>query len=335
MASVTVARGPLDHERLGWVAELYGAADAKYRDPSFLAHMFVDNPSGPVLHAFGVEGDRAVGHVAVVPIPARYGDERLRSGKVEALFVAPTHRGRRGRQRALVLDLVEALYATADADGIDPLHAFVLPRVGRVLGLAPAPLGNASLVTVLRPSSVEHRRAATAALAAAQWIARTPARVARRSRANVRPPAPEDIDLVAAEPPADRWTIVADDVWDWYRASPLLRILELDDVRALAQLPHDPGDPLRLVSWRSSRPGLGAAFSLVAAAERLARETGAGTIRFQPWPGAAGNGALARACRLAGFVSRRDFTTLYMRSQRPELVRAGSIVPTPFFFLGF
>jgi hypothetical protein len=74
---------------------------------------------------------------------------------------------------------------------------------------------------------------------------------------------------------------------------------------------------------------------LVAAAAAVAREARAPTLRFQPWPSEAGDGALERACRLLGFVRRNDQTTLWVRARDPELARPEAVVPSPLFYLGF
>ena len=105
--------------------------------------------------------------------------------------------------------------------------------------------------------------------------------------------------------------------------------------RALLQVPGAPGEPVRVIGWRPARAGLVPAFLLLGAAGRLARHSAAGTLRFQPWASSAGNGTLERACRLLGFVPRRDLTTLWVRTQDPALARTDAVVPTPLLYLGF
>ena len=71
---------------------------------------------------------------------------------------------------------------------------------------------------------------------------------------------------------------------------------------------------------------------LLDAAARLARESGAATLRLQiPQP----DPSLRRAARALGFVERRDLTTLWVRSADPTLARAGAVVPTASLYLGF
>jgi GNAT superfamily N-acetyltransferase len=351
MVEILTLEGPLEPGRLRWVAELYGLADPKYRELEVLEHLFTRGPAGPALHAFALDDGQPVGHCAVVPMPARRGHEELRCGKVEALFVAESHRGRRDSGEPVVLTLLGRLYAYAEERGLELLHAYVRPEVGRLFlrfGFEALPLGERSLVAVSRPSTLSSTRlrawglalaaAQTAAQVAASGLARL-ATTRRRAEAILRVPTAVDVDLVdAPPPPPDRWTVLASDAWDWYRASPWLRVLELDGPHgscALVQLPGSPGDPVRLVGWRPRSPGLVPALLLLREAARVARRTGAGTLRFQPWASPAGDGTLERACRLLGFVARSDFTTLYVRARDPGLARSEAVAPTPLLYLGF
>jgi hypothetical protein len=258
---------------------------------------------------------------------------------VEALVVAPTHRGRRDREEPVVLQLLGRLVEAAEAHGIELLHAFVRPEVGRVfVGFEQVPAGEPSLVAVTGPAALGTRalRLQGAALGLGQSVVRGAAGLAGRGAGSVRPAGRADAELVAAElPPPGCWTVLADDAWDWYRAAPDVRVLEVAGARALVQLPGSSGDALRLAGWRFEQAGVAPAVRLLRAACRLGRSTGAATVRVQPWPGETGDGALARACRLLGFVRRRDFTTLYVRARDPELARPGALAPTPLLHLGF
>jgi hypothetical protein len=327
---VTVAG--LDEQRLNWVADLYGNADPKYLDRPFLEHLFLRNPVGPSLHAFAVDGDRPVGHCCVVRTNARLGHAELPAGKLEALWIEGSHRKQRGPDGAtLVRTLLTRLYAFSDANGVQLVHALATPRIGRVIAFTPLrPVGERSLVGVATGSSI-----AASALGLFQRALRE-AGAAPLGPVSVRPATDADADLADVPVPADgRWTIVAGDAWHWYRASPLIRVLELESSRALVQLPASPHESLRVVGWRSERPGLRAGLRLLAAAGRLARSKGASTLRFQPWDGPSGDGPLGRACRLAGLVPRDDLTTVWVHSPDSELVRPEAAVSTPFLYLGF
>lgn len=340
--------GPLEPRRLGWIAELYGRADPKYRRPEILDHLFARGPAGPSLHAFALDGGRAVGHCAVIPQRARHGTDELRCGKLEALFVEESHRGRRAGEEPLVRALLARLYAFADERELALVHALVTPRVGRITGFTPlAGVGERTFVAVMRPRrlAVAELRSPRNALAdmqaAVRGVAYALARAAARGQAEVtlRPPAAEDVDLAEGPPPPQgRWTLVAGEAWDWYRASPLLRVLQIagpHGCRALIQVPGAAHEPLRLIGWRPVRTGLLPALLLIGAAGRVARGGGAATLRFQPWASRAGDGALGRACRQLGFVPRSDLTTLWVRCHDPELARPEAVVATPLFYLAF
>ncbi len=339
----TVVDGPLDGRMLGWVADLYGAVDPRFRCPDFLDHLLVHGPGGPALHAFAIADDAAVGHAAVVPTPARRGAEPLSAGKLEALVVAEAYRGPRGGRVPVARTLLKRLYEHADVRGIELLHAYVTPSVGKAIGFSRLDgIGSPSLIALLRPRAAAQRHMAEQGLTAAQRIARRAAAAGARAFGAgapdpvVRPVASDDADLFETPPlPAGRWAVVADGAFDWYASSPSIRILELtgeDGSRALVQLPGSTQEPLRIAAWESQTPGLRSAVRFLLAAARLAEATGAATLRAQePQP----NASLKRAARVLGFVQRHDLTTLWVRTQDPSLARPAAVVPTAMLYLGF
>jgi hypothetical protein len=321
----------LEEQQLDWIARLYGNADPKYRDRAFLEHLFVRNPVGPSLHAFAVDGERPVGHCCVVRTNACLGSRELAAGKLEALWIEESHRGRDPDGSTLVRTLLTRLYEFSDGQGIQLVHALATPRIGQVIAFTPLrPVGERSRVGAVAGGSLPTR-----ALGVIQRLAREAGAVPL-GRATLRPATADDADLAQVPPPVEgRWAIVAGSAWDWYCASPSIRVLELGASRALVQLPAAPREPLRLAGWRSERPGLRAALGVLAAAGRVAGSHGASTLRFQPWGGAAGDGSLARACRLAGLVPRDDLTTVWVHAPDDALVRPEAAVSTPFLYLGF
>jgi hypothetical protein len=329
MVEIATLAGPLEPERLRWVADVYGRADPKFRRTDVLEHLYTRSPAGGGLHAFALDDGRPVGHCSVVPMPARRGTAPLRSGKLEALFLEEQYRGRRPNGEPVVRELLTQLYAFADEHELDVVHAYATPRIGRIIGFDPLEgVGAPSRVAI-----VLARRRAERALASAQWIARA---VVRNGEPLLREARADDLDLVAADPPAaGRWTSLAEDAWDWYRSSPLVRVVELAGSRALVQIPGKAGEPVRLIGWRPERAGLRPAAALLASLARVAEREHAGAVRFQPWESPAANGDLRRACRLLGFVTRRDVTTLWVRARDPALARADAVVSTPLFSLGF
>jgi hypothetical protein len=336
-AEILTVEGPLETHRLRWIADLYGQADPKYRRDDVLAHLFRRSPVGPALHAFALDAGRAVGHCAVVPHPARRGGDELRCGKLEALWIEQSHRVREAGREPLYRTLLDRLYAFSDERGFDLVHGHATPRIGRVIRFLPLDgVGEPSWVAL----ATADRRAA-AALELAQRGLREAAYAVSRPGADgrIRPAEPDDADLLdAPSPPPGRWTAVVDDAWDWYRASPLVRVLDVPGphgCRALVQLPATPLEPVWIVGWKPRRLGLRAAALLLGAAGRVARGVGAPSLRFQPWPSAAGDGTLAGACRGLGFVRRGDRMTLWVRTKHPELARPEAVVPSPLFYLAF
>ena len=342
MVEIETLEGPLESTRLKWVADLYGPVDPKYRDRAQLEHLFVNVPAAPALHAFALDASRPVGHCAIVPMTARHGNRAFLAGKVEALVVDEAYRGRLGRSPPVALRLREELYESADARGIELLHAYVRPEVGRILDLVPLHVAARSFVAVLKPSSVAARRLRAPAIALSLGQATLRAGVGAvvgSSAAAERAPITADGDLVRVPaPPEGRWTVIAEDAWDWYCAAPSVRVLELDDSRdsrALVQMPGSPGDAIRLVAWRAESPSLTSALRAVRALAQFGTSSGAGTLRYQPWLHGPGMEVLIRACRLLGLVRRDGFATIYVRARDPALARAESVISTPLLALGF
>ena len=73
-------------------------------------------------------------------------------------------------------------------------------------------------------------------------------------------------------------------------------VVELEGARSLVQVPGKEGESVRVAGWRGR--GVRPALRLLTALGALARDTGALTIRFQPWASPAGDGDLTRACPL-------------------------------------
>ena len=126
MVEIVTCEGPLDADRLGWIADLYGRVDPKYAETAFLEHLFSHAPAGPALHAFALADERPVGHCAVVPMFAGNDVRTLLCGKVEALFVEEGHRGRRRDAPPVAVQMRDRLYELASEKGIELLHAYVL-----------------------------------------------------------------------------------------------------------------------------------------------------------------------------------------------------------------
>jgi hypothetical protein len=336
--SVRAVIGPLDDDGLRDVARLYGPVDAKYRRVEFLRNLLCAGPAGPALHVFADAGGAAVGLCCVVPQPARRGREQLVAGKVEAFAIEEPFREASVGGRPLAIELLDRLYRLSDDRTIDVLHAYATPELGllhRLLGFRAVEVGERTFVGLFARGG--GRQVPRVTLALAQAGLRVPTAAALARSADVR--APEDADADFAETPVreSAWTVDGPAAWNWHRDSGLLRVVETDGRHGFRALVQDgvPGGGMQLLAWRTARPGvLSGLAALVACAQVAARE-GAAALRYQPWPGAAGNGGLARAARLLGLVPRRELNTLYVRSSRPELMAAGAVELTPFLYATF
>ena len=337
-------RGPLDEQRLRWIADLYGEVDPKYASLEFVRHQFVRNPFGWSAHVFVLDEGRAVGHCSAVPFRARRGARELVAGKIEAVVVDAAHRGRRPDGRSLATEMLAALYPFGLDNGMDVLFGLAPPHVARVhvrAGChevppnAPAYTLVADTAAFARDEPSRQRRIAGRMLAAAQSTMMAAARAVTRARdPMLEQPTAADAELVAARIDVDRWTISGSDAWEWFAGSGTLEALEIpgpSGCRALVRVAEPGTAPAQIVAWRPRRSGLGPALALLGASAKLARERGAPTLRFQPWAATSGDGVLARACALAGLVRRPEASlVLYSRDPAMDALRL-----TPFFYVTF
>jgi len=334
-------RGPLDEAGLRSIADLYGVVDAKYASLDFIRHQFVGNPFGWSAHVFVLDDGRAVGHCCAVPFRARRGAEELIAGKIEAVVVDSEHRGRRTDGRSLATEMLSALYPFGLDCGMNVLFGLAPPHVARVhvragchevAPHAPAYTSIASWSAFARSDANRERLATARALSLAQSAAGAMARTIVRDRqAIIEPPRESDTRLASAEISESAWTVSGSDAWDWFVGSGTLESLELPDSRALIRIGAHGASPAQIVAWEPHRSGVVPAVRLLGAVARLARERNAPTLRFQPWPGAAGDGALARACSLLGFV-RRPEAALVLYARDPAM---DAFQLTPFFYVTF
>jgi hypothetical protein len=337
-------RGPLDEPRLRWIADLYGEVDPKYASLEFVRHQFVGNPFGWSAHVFVLDEGRAVGHCSAVPFRARRGARELVAGKIEAVVVDAEHRGRRPDGRSLATEMLSALYPFGLDNGMDVLFGLAPPHVARVhvrAGCHEVP-PNAPAYTLVadteafaRDEPSRQRRIAGRMLAAAQSTTMAAARaVTRAATPALERPTAADAELAVAQIDDHRWTISGSDAWEWFAGSGTLEAVEIPGrrgCRALVRLAEPGTAPAQIVAWRPRQSGLAPALALLGAAAKLARKRGAPTLRFQPWAGVGGDGALARACSLTGFV-RRPEASLVLYSRDPAL---DALRLTPFFYVTF
>jgi hypothetical protein len=337
-------RGPLDDETLGWITELYGPVDTKYRSLDYVRHQFVNNPFGWAVHVFALDGERAVGHCGVVPFHARFGDEPIVAGKLEGLAVDAAYRGRRADDGGSVAtDILSTLYPYGLDNGMEVLFGLAPPRTVHIhvrAGCRHVPIEAPAWTMVANVAAFgqnersRRRQLAAGGLGVGQRALAGAVRLALRPSARAEQPTAADAELATAHTAPGRWTVCGADAWDWYVGSGVLRALEIggaNGCRALLRVDESDETTVQVVAWRPRRAGLLPALLLLGAAARIARDRHAPTLRFQPWLGDAGNGVLARACALLGFVKRPE-ADLLVYSDDP---RYDSVQLTPFFYVTF
>lgn len=351
MTEIQTVKGPLGDEQLHWIVELYGGVDPKYASASFVAHQFVGNPFGWSAHTFAIDRGVPVGHTAVVPFRAHRGADPLVAGKIEAVVVAPEYRGTRMPDgTSVAVAILSRAYSFAHECGIDYLFGLAPPRVTAVharAGCTRLRVDTPTSVLITNPRRVGlewpvRRRAAVTALAVAQnavaaMVGAAVRLVAQSTRdATLRTPSAVDAELGLTDFDGENWTIAGDAAWDWYTSSDVLSVLEVPGKhgsRALLRYREGDGASVQIVAWRAARPGTFEALLLIDHCRRLARRSGAPTLRFQPWSGPPGNGALVSACRLAGFA-RRNETELVLHAVDGS-TEIEKLSLTPYFYITF
>lgn len=334
--------GPLADEQVGWIADLYGPVDAKYRSTDYLRRQFVGNPFGWSVNVFALSDGKAVGHCGVIPFHARRGGKPFVAGKLEALAVDADFRGRRAEDGGSVAtDILSRLYPLAVENGTEVVFGLAAPPVARIhvrAGCHQVPTNAPAYTAVVDASAFgrhersRKRRLGAVGLALAQRALLETAALPRRMHVRLEQPTGADAHLATATAEGDtRWTVSGSDAWDWFGNSGVLRVLELADSRALLRLDESQSATAQIVSWEPRRPGIASALRLLAAAARTARAHRAPTLRFQPWRGDANEALLARACVLTGFVRRPEADILLY----PDGPRVDDLDLTPFFYVTF
>jgi hypothetical protein len=351
VTELVLVDGPLDARGLGWVAELYGEADPRWADAAWVRHLLVENPSGAAVHAFAMADERAVGHCCVLPMATRVAGLLATSGKIEALYIAPEHRGdlveQAGRPTPLAMAMLRALYDFAETRGMGLLHSYSEPALGRLHRIArclPVTVPTVVRAGILRPVAVARGATGRARLVrlvagAGQRAWTVLAGLAARATL-LRPGAAEVRDatgfppaaLAAAEPPPGRWAISGLDAPGWYTGSPALRCVALPGVAAplaLVRWPGAPGEAAQLVAVELAGGGLRHAVALVAAVAAATRRAGAPQLRWASWDGP-DTALVDRACRILGFPVVERELTLYCRTSAPPFDGLEGVAPTPF-----
>lgn len=338
MIELRVFRGAAGEREIAWIVDLYGTADLKYADAQFVLHQFAGNPLGWSLHAFAVADGRAVGHCALLPVPARLGAERIVSGKFEAYAVAPAYQSRTlSDGRMIGLALIDELYAHAPGAGFDILHDLVQPDIGlihRLYGADRVPVPWATLVAVgdrhALTSLGRMRAIGGRGVALGQETLRLAAGLVA-GRARIREAGiGDEPPRIAGDRSSSSWTIDATDIWDWLVGTGLLAWAEEPGGgRGLVRVPGPGAQAAELLAWHPGRHPLVGAMAAVSAVAKVGRE--GRSVRIS---NPAGDPDLSRAARLLGFLRAREQLTLYVKGLRSGL-DATDVTINPFFFATF
>jgi hypothetical protein len=139
--SIVPERGPISDELLDAIGATYGTVDRRYADREFCRIVFNQNPNGYSYHAFVRDGNRVVGHYAVIPIRACARGALVTSGKGEALFLEEAHRrgviAGPGSDLPAAMALMRIVHERALEDGLAVIHNITSPEIGvieRLLG---------------------------------------------------------------------------------------------------------------------------------------------------------------------------------------------------------
>lgn len=337
MIELHILRGPLQDGALQAVVDLYGPVDRKYADIDFARHQFVHNVYGWSLHAFAYDAGSAVGHCALLPIPARFGAETVVSGKFEALAVLPEYQSSTLADGRLVgLALVADLYARAADEGFAILHDLAQPELGlmhRMHGARRVPVPWPTFVGAgdRRYLGALGSGRALAGTTLAYWqraaqLAATPA----FGSARVRDVKPSDEPPRTRDVPSDAWTIEAADMWEWLVETGLLAwVEEPSGGRALIRAPGPASQASELLDWRPGGRPLAGAVATINVVARIGR-VGRSVRIADP----AGDAELRRAARLLGLIRAREPLMVYVKSLRSD-IDGTNVAVTPFFFATF
>jgi len=333
-------RGPLEAAALEAIARTYGTVDPRYANAAFADTIFNRNPYGFSWHALAWEGERVVGHYAVIPMRARGGGASFLSGKGEALFLEESCRARTARVGDLEapagIALMNALHAHALADGAAVLHNITSAEIGmiqRMDGFRVARSRRPQAHFLVAPGALRqlNERPAQAALARALAAVQRGALAAARARVAAGGPRAiacgtgDDAAALATfsrtPPPAEGWSIDRDGATlRWLRAMDRLAVVRLAE-RPDAFVIANTGRARELLHASLPPDAPGAALALLT---RLVADA----VRGRAWtfsvPAASDAGrALGAAARVLCFRARTLEQLVYVKAApgfplRPE-----------------
>lgn len=136
MLKIEVIKGPLSNQQLMSIANLYGKVDAKYASIDFCRYLFNDNPFGYSYHCFALNQDKAVGHIALIPVSVETPTQKIVSYKAEAFVIEAEYRDEwvkvTGEELPIGLALPKYLYQYADEQQIELIHLLADNEIGKI-----------------------------------------------------------------------------------------------------------------------------------------------------------------------------------------------------------
>ena len=331
---LSVSRGPLADEALDAIVATYGTAvDSRYASRDFCRVLFNENPIGYSYHAFVRDGDRVVGHYAVIPMRARARGSTVISGKGEALFLAEPYRripiATPAGDVLAGLAMMKALHERALADGVAVIHSVTTPGVAIILrmqGFRQLKLSLDQLHFLITPRGGTRRNLSRALFSRLLIVlqrsllaaARAALRLTAAPSIDVNPAAYADRHLsVLAATDADSratWAISRDlETLEWMKRAGRLEIVSIAG-RPEHFAVMTKGQRRELLLWKvpagSKRSGLAIACGLLMASVRDRARVVSITRRLA----AEGGPSLRFALRMLGFFPNRILTAVYAKS---------------------
>ena len=340
--SMSITRGPLPDEELDAIAATYGNLDPRYASREFCRLVFNENPLGYSFHAFVRDGDRVVGHYAVIPMRTRARGATVVSGKGEGLFIAESHRrsaiATPEGEVPTAIALMEAVHDHALAEGVAVIHNITTPQVGmltRMLGFHVLTVWRDQIQFVITPPSHRTYRSWGARLLSfAQHALLATARAGLLLTAapavEVNSPGHTDrhLSALAGMDPGSgvaTWSISRDpDTLRW-----LSRVGRLRIVSVAGRPDHfaimTTGNSRELLLWNvpdgALRSGLAVACALLVGSV----QEGAQSVSTTPQLAGAGGRSLGFVLRMLAFLPRRVSVVIYAKSTDPFYLQAANV----------
>ncbi len=354
---IRVTRGPLDAEKLGAVARLYGAYDKKYASIDFCRLIFNENPSGYSFHSFAYEDDRIVGHCATIPMEIYAGNKTELSAKAEALFLEGTYRSARLQEGNLevpaVVGIAAYLYkATLEEPSIKVVHGIcddVIGLIHRMAGCNRRAVRQRKYLFITSPGFVFRssgspaRKMALAVVFAVQqalWGFFSAVLLVSLRLFSYRHTAGESgqpIESMTAPPETliseNQWTLARNEAnLSWFFRTGLLEtVATRDPVRQCAIIKKNagPGQDLEIVAFNSTGGGILDSVGLLYHVIKRARKLKAGRVVFSDLALHEKKKGLELAGTLLGFAGRDEEALIFLKSRDSFYTKKGSVSFTP------